>query len=96
MGLKYEKWEGTGNDFVLVDGRQAGVLPSDWDPAEIERICDREQGVGADGVLVVKGWMWDGDDAEEEEVRMHAVEGTWDKDAVEAVLLRYTYCVRKG
>ena len=54
MGLKYEKWEGTGNDFVLVDGRQAGVLPSDWDPAEIERICDREQGVGADGVLVVK------------------------------------------
>ena len=54
MGLKYEKWEGTGNDFVLVDGRQDGVLPSDWDPAEIERICDREQGVGADGVLVVK------------------------------------------
>ena len=28
MALQFEKWEGTGNDFVLVDGRQEGRLPS--------------------------------------------------------------------
>ena len=28
VALQFEKWEGTGNDFVLVDGRQEGRLPS--------------------------------------------------------------------
>ena len=54
MGLHFVKWEGTGNDFVLVDGRQEGLLPSDWSPAQIQAICDRHHGVGADGVVVVK------------------------------------------
>jgi diaminopimelate epimerase len=53
MGLQFEKWEGTGNDFVLVDGRQAGELPSSWTPDEIQRLCDRRLGVGSDGVVVV-------------------------------------------
>ena len=53
MGLQFEKWEGTGNDFVLVDGRQAGELPSAWTPDEIQRLCDRRLGVGSDGVVVV-------------------------------------------
>ena len=54
MGLHFVKWEGTGNDFVLVDGRQEGLLPSDWSPAQIQAICERHHGVGADGVVVVK------------------------------------------
>ena len=53
MGLQFEKWEGTGNDFVLVDGRQAGDLPSSWTPDQIQRICDRRLGVGSDGVVEV-------------------------------------------
>ena len=53
MGLQFEKWEGTGNDFVLVDGRQAGALPSSWTPDQIQRLCDRRLGVGSDGVVVV-------------------------------------------
>ena len=52
MALHYEKWDGTGNDFVLVDGRQDGRLPSDWSDAEILALCDRENGVGSDGVVV--------------------------------------------
>ena len=53
MALQFEKWEGTGNDFVLVDGRQEGRLPSDWSDAEVEALCDRKRGVGSDGVVVV-------------------------------------------
>ena len=53
MGLQFEKWEGTGNDFVLVDGRQAGTLPSSWTPDQIQLLCDRRVGVGADGVVEV-------------------------------------------
>ncbi len=53
MGLQFEKWEGTGNDFVLVDGRQAGALPSTWTSGQIQRICDRRLGVGSDGVVEV-------------------------------------------
>ena len=53
MALQFEKWEGTGNDFVLVDGRQEGRLPSDWADHEVQALCDRKRGVGADGVMVV-------------------------------------------
>ncbi len=50
MRLSFEKWEGLGNDFVLVRDREAGLaIGSDL----VRRICDRRHGVGADGVLVV-------------------------------------------
>ena len=47
MGLQFEKWEGTGNDFVLVDGRQAGDLPSTWTPGQIQRLPELGLGEGA-------------------------------------------------
>ncbi len=53
VALQFEKWEGTGNDFVLVDGRQEGRLPSVWSDAEIQTLCDRKRGVGSDGVVIV-------------------------------------------
>ncbi len=46
--LQFEKWEGLGNDFVLVDDPTASIGP---DVARV--LCDRRFGVGADGVLVV-------------------------------------------
>lgn len=46
--LQFEKWEGLGNDFVLVDDPAASI-----GPAEALILCDRRFGVGADGVLVV-------------------------------------------
>ncbi len=53
---RFEKWEGLGNDFVLVE---AGALGGGTEPgcpsAEVVRkLCDRRRGVGADGVLVVE------------------------------------------
>jgi len=43
---RFAKYEGLGNDFVVVDG----PLMS---PARARRLCDRRRGIGADGVLTV-------------------------------------------
>lgn len=48
--LTFEKWQGTGNDFVVVDGRQQS-LP--WSEVA-RRVSDRRRGVGADGLLVAE------------------------------------------
>ncbi len=48
-GLGFEKYEGLGNDFVVVDADHA-------DAVSVERareLCDRRLGIGADGVLLV-------------------------------------------
>ena len=46
LHLHFEKWEGLGNDFILT------TLPdSALTPAEIQRLCDRRRGIGADGLL---------------------------------------------
>lgn len=44
------KYQGLGNDFILLDRRQSGV---DIDAATSRWLCDRRLGVGADGVLVL-------------------------------------------
>jgi diaminopimelate epimerase len=50
-GVPIVKTSGTGNDFVLVDERIEAV----GDPVAFAReVCDRERGVGADGVLFVQ------------------------------------------
>src|SRR5689334_18146401 len=44
-GRPFEKYEGLGNDFIVVD--------HEIDAAEARALCDRRRGIGADGVLVV-------------------------------------------
>jgi diaminopimelate epimerase len=44
--LRFWKYHGLGNDFVLVEGPL-------MDPARARRICDRHRGVGADGVVTI-------------------------------------------
>lgn len=48
--LGFEKWQGLGNDFLVVDARE---LPADVDDRVIRALCDRRFGVGGDGVLIV-------------------------------------------
>lgn len=44
----FEKWEGLGNDFVLVEDD-----PRRWSDDRVREVCDRRRGVGADGVLFI-------------------------------------------
>ena len=54
MSLKFSKWTGLGNDFVLVEPGEAFdmTLGADLEKRVIE-LCDRRFGIGADGVVVV-------------------------------------------
>ena len=47
----FVKMHGLRNDFVIVDGRVEPYVPS---VAEVLRVCDRHEGVGADQLLVVE------------------------------------------
>ena len=50
--LRFEKWEGTGNDFVVIDdrdGRWSGMSPQ-----LVQRLCDRHFGIGSDGLILVQ------------------------------------------
>ena len=50
--VKFAKVVGTGNDFILVDGRNGYSLGAN--PARFAREwCDRKRGIGADGLLVL-------------------------------------------
>lgn len=51
MAIQFTKGHGTGNDFVLVLDK-VGQL--DLSEAEIRKICDRNFGIGADGLIVVR------------------------------------------
>ena len=48
--MRFAKYQGLGNDFILVDVRQSDVVLT---PARVRALCDRRFGVGADGVLVI-------------------------------------------
>jgi diaminopimelate epimerase len=47
MALAFSKYQGLGNDFVVVECREL------MSPERARRLCDRRLGVGADGVLSV-------------------------------------------
>jgi len=46
---KFEKWQGCGNDFILIDRGGNSVD----EPEKIKFLCDRHFGIGADGVIYV-------------------------------------------
>lgn len=51
MEINFYKYQGTGNDFVLVDNR-TGNLPA-LDKKIVRNICNRNFGIGADGFIVL-------------------------------------------
>ncbi len=52
--LQFSKYQGLGNDFLLLDGRSLedpeGLLG--LTPERVQRLCDRRFGVGGDGVIL--------------------------------------------
>lgn len=51
MTLKFHKYQGAGNDFIIVDGRGKNLQPS---VKAVAKLCDRHKGIGADGFIILE------------------------------------------
>ena len=61
--LSFSKYQGLGNDFLILEGRQ-GQLPAaitEPDSSWVQQVCDRRFGVGGDGVILALPPQADGD-----------------------------------
>ena len=52
MNQKFYKYEAAGNDFVIIDNRRN--LFDSKNPKLIRKICDRNHGVGSDGLILLE------------------------------------------
>jgi diaminopimelate epimerase len=52
MQLEFFKYQGTGNDFVMIDNR-SGFFPKE-NVQLVARLCDRRFGVGGDGLILLE------------------------------------------
>ena len=56
--IPFAKGHGLGNDYIVMDAADLSAPLSEW---QISRICDRNWGVGSDGILLLTE-AWDGAD----------------------------------
>lgn len=51
MTVHFYKYQGTGNDFIIIDNRENSIqLTTD----QIAQLCDRRFGIGADGLMLLE------------------------------------------
>ena len=51
MKVNFYKYQGTGNDFIIIDNRKNNISLSDM---QINQLCDRKFGIGADGLMLLE------------------------------------------
>ncbi|MEO5571768.1 MAG: diaminopimelate epimerase [Bacteroidia bacterium] len=51
MNLSFSKYEGTGNDFIIIDNRNKVFNSKNF--SLIQKLCNRRFGIGADGLLLL-------------------------------------------
>jgi diaminopimelate epimerase len=52
MTIAFNKYQGAGNDFIIIDNRNNIFNPED--SSLINKLCDRKFGIGADGLILIK------------------------------------------
>ena len=52
MRLPFYKYQGTGNDFIMLD--YTSSLDDKLSVVAIQQLCDRKFGIGADGLIVIQ------------------------------------------
>ena len=51
MKVNFYKYQGTGNDFIIIDNRKNNISLSEM---QINQLCNRKFGIGADGLMLLK------------------------------------------
>lgn len=51
MRLHFYKYQGTGNDFILIDNRKNEIQ---LNAEQVKSLCDRRFGIGADGLMLLE------------------------------------------